>query len=344
MFETMTYENILADMLSRVTSDVDKREGSIIYDALAPCAYQLAQTYFNLSNYIDLFYANTAVGEYLDRKSADYGIERKSSTFAVRQVETTGPVAIGTRWGFEDTTYRITELISTNVYKAQCEQLGVIGNQYSGTLENIDNVGGITATLTSILTSGTDEETDDSLRARIKTYLTSPSQDGNAAQYLKWATEYEGIGTAKVFPLWNGGNTVKVAITNGQYLPAEAALVEEFQNYMDPDAAGLGNGVAPIGSKVTITGGTQLGITISGTVTLAEGYTQADGAADAITDYLASITYIKSSVSYMRIGSVLLDCPSITDLSNLTVNAGTSDVAITGDYIPVLTSLTLTVA
>lgn len=29
MFENMTYENILNDMLSRVTSDVDKREGSV---------------------------------------------------------------------------------------------------------------------------------------------------------------------------------------------------------------------------------------------------------------------------------------------------------------------------
>ena len=67
MFEAMTYENILASMLSKVSSDIDKREGSIIYDALAPCAFQLAQTYFSLSNYIDLFFVDTAVGEYLDR-------------------------------------------------------------------------------------------------------------------------------------------------------------------------------------------------------------------------------------------------------------------------------------
>ena len=35
MWENMTYENILNDMLSRVPSNVDKREGSVIYDALA---------------------------------------------------------------------------------------------------------------------------------------------------------------------------------------------------------------------------------------------------------------------------------------------------------------------
>ena len=35
MYEEMTYENILQQMLDRVTSDVDKREGSVIFDALA---------------------------------------------------------------------------------------------------------------------------------------------------------------------------------------------------------------------------------------------------------------------------------------------------------------------
>ena len=343
MFENMTYDKILTDMLSQVTSDVDKREGSIIYDALAPCAYKLAETYYNLSNYADLFYLDSAVGEYLDKKVADYGKTRKSATFAIRKVETTTAVNIGTRWGLSDTTYIITELLSTNVYSATCEQSGEIGNTYSGALENIDNVSGVTAALTDIITSGAEEETDDELRARIKAYIINPSQDGNAAQYREWATSYEGIGTAKVFPLWNGGNTVKIAITNGQYLPAEEALIAEFQEYVDPDTAGLGNGVAPIGSKVTITGGTQKDTSVTANVTLADGYTEASGAADAISDYLASITYVKNSVSYMRIGSALLDCASIADINNLTINSGTVDIPLNGDEVPVLTRLTLTV-
>ena len=34
----MTYEELLRAMLDKVPNDVDKREGSVIYDALAPCA------------------------------------------------------------------------------------------------------------------------------------------------------------------------------------------------------------------------------------------------------------------------------------------------------------------
>ena len=46
-----TYEEILQGMLDKVPSDVDKQEGSVIYDALAPCAYFLAQQDFQLENY-----------------------------------------------------------------------------------------------------------------------------------------------------------------------------------------------------------------------------------------------------------------------------------------------------
>jgi len=343
MFEDLTYENILDDMLSKVLADIDKREGSIIYDALAPCAYHLAQTYFNLNNYKDLFFVDSAVGEYLGRNAADYGLTRKAATYAERKITTSGTVNIGTRWGINDTTYRITEDISANVYKAECEQSGTMGNLYSGVLDNIDNVSGITATLSDIITSGNEEESDSELRSRIQQYLIEPSQDGNIAQYRNWATEYLGVGTAKVFPLWNGGNTVKIAITNGTYLPAEEALVKAFQEYIDPGAAGLGNGVAPIGSKVTVTGGLKKNINVSAKVILAEGYKDTEGATVAISKYLASITYDKNTVSYMRIGSVLLDCASIAEISELTLNSISGDVVLTGEEIPVLNSLSLTV-
>lgn len=343
MLENMTYENILADMLSRVTDDIDKREGSIIHDALGPAAYKLAEMYFQLVNYTDLFFLDTTVGEYLDRKALDYGIARKPATRSIRQIETTGAVGIGTRWGINNLIYTVKELISTNKYLAECEQYGIIGNLSSGELENIDNVSGVTATITDVLSSGLDEETDDGLRGRIKQYLINPSQNGNVSQYLQWATEYNGVGAAKIFPLWNGANTVKVSITNGLYLPAETLLVNEFQKYLDPGSKGLGNGVAPIGAIVTVVSGTKKDINVTANVILTEGYTEPTGAAEAISDYLKSIVYLKNSVSYMRIGSALLDCPSITDLSNLTVNGGVVDVAIVADEIPVLNSNNLTV-
>ena len=41
MYESQTFDVILKRMLDRVSSSLDKREGSIIYDAIAPTANEL---------------------------------------------------------------------------------------------------------------------------------------------------------------------------------------------------------------------------------------------------------------------------------------------------------------
>lgn len=41
-----TYDYILTEALSKVPDNVDKREGSIIRDALSPCCYEAANTYY----------------------------------------------------------------------------------------------------------------------------------------------------------------------------------------------------------------------------------------------------------------------------------------------------------
>lgn len=335
MYEDMTFTSILNDMLSRVTSDVDKREGSVIYDALAPCAYQLAQTYFYLNNFIDLVFGDTAVGEYLDRFVADYGITRKNATYAVRKIETDSPVNIGTRFGISDTTYEVTELISTNVYSATCEQLGDIGNLYSGTLGNIDNVN-VTATLTDIITSGEDEETDDNLRQRFFSQVQAPSTSGNADNYETWALEVSGIGDAKVFPLWNGNGTVKVLIVDSN-LSIDESLEQTVFDYIES--------VRPIGATVTVdspsgkTISVSADVTLDGSVTLA---TAQSSFSSLLTEFLKGTVFEEYSISYAKIGSLLLSTPGIEDYTNLLVNGDGANVTIGDTELPILGAITLT--
>lgn len=336
MFEDMTYEALLEDMLSKVTSDVDKREGSVIYDALAPCAYRLAQTYFNLNNFIDLVSGDTAIGEYLDRVVSDYGITRKSATYAIRQIVTTGPVDIGTRWGINDTSYAITALLSTNVYSATCEQLGEVGNQYTGTLENIDNVSGITATLTDIVTSGQDEETDDNLRERFYTYLQKPSTSGNAFNYHEWALLVPGVGDAKVFPLWNGNGTVKVLVVDSN-MEIDTSLEPTVHNYIET--------VRPIGAIVTVDSpgekiiGITANIVLNGTMTYED---TASAFTTAIASYFRDLVFDTYSVSFAKVGSILLSTPGIADYNTLLVDGGTANITIGDTEMPIVGIITLT--
>ena len=80
MYEQETFEVILNRMLDKVPDGVDKREGSIIYDALAPAAVEMAQMYIELDINANLKFADTASGEYLDRAVAWSGITRKAPT------------------------------------------------------------------------------------------------------------------------------------------------------------------------------------------------------------------------------------------------------------------------
>jgi uncharacterized phage protein gp47/JayE len=336
MFEDMTYENILKDMLSRVTSDVDKREGSVIFDALAPCAYKLAETYFKLNNFIDLVSGDTAVGEYLDRVVADYGIKRKAATYAVRKVETTAPVDIGTRWGLKDTTYVITEKMSDTEYKAKCEQLGSIGNQYSGLLDNIDNVPDVAAALTDIIISGEDEETDDSLRARFYNQIRTPSTSGNADHYRKWAMEVAGCGDAKVLPLWNGNGTVKVLVVD-ENMAVDEALPAAVAAHIET--------VRPIGAAVTVESPQEkvisisAGVVLDGSKTLNDVYTSFS---KAFSEYLKDIVFKNYSISYARIGSLLLSTVGVSDYVNLLVNGGAANITIGETEVPVAGTIALT--
>lgn len=336
MWNDMTYENILNDMLSKVPSNVDKREGSIIYDALAPVALKLAEAYFQLNHFLDLVSGDTAVGEYLDRVVADYGITRKPATKAIRKIVTTGPVDLGIRWGIEGTTYIITEKISDTEYKAECEQPGSIGNLYSGQLDNIDNVSGVTATLVDIIVFGEDEETDENLRARFFNQVRSTSTSGNIYDYKKWALEVPGCGGAKVFPLWNGPGTVKVLVVDENmeidpHLPA--AVHEHIET------------VRPIGASVTVESPQEKVINISADVYL-DGSDTLENIqtkfTSVIAEYLKGLTFEVYTVSYAKIGSLLLSVPGVADYSNLTVNNGSENIAIGEEEMPILGTVTLT--
>lgn len=336
MFESMTYGNIVSDMISRVTGDVDKREGSIIYDALAPIAYLLAQTYFNLENYIDLVSGDTAVGEYLDRVVNDYGITRKPPTYAVRKTETTGAVDIGTRWGLNETSYTITALLSLNVYSATCGQLGEAGNIYSGALDNIDNVSGITAILTDIITSGEEEETDDNLRTRFYVQIQAPITSGNADNYVKWALEVPGVGKAKVFPLWAGNGTVRVLIVD-ENMSIDAALEAVVASYIET--------VRPIGATVTVSSPASLAINATANIVLDGSKTLADvqiAFINSLTAYLKETVFDTYSISYAKVGSMLLAVEGVEDYNTLLVNGGTVSITMLSTEMPIGGSVTLT--
>lgn len=156
--EYYDFNNIMQRMLSKVSDSIDKREGSIIYDALAPCAIEISQMYIVLKDNIDLSFVDTAVDEYLDRLCNQVGIERKQATKSIRKAEfynETGnlmDIGIDERFTLNDLTYKVIKRIDLGVYECECETEGTKGNTGSGTLIPINYIEGLgKAILTDIL-------------------------------------------------------------------------------------------------------------------------------------------------------------------------------------------------
>ena len=80
-----TFEKILDRCLSnKAIETVDKRPGSIIYDALAPVCLELAEAYVKMDILEEQTFLLTATGNNLDKRAYDYGISRENATKALR--------------------------------------------------------------------------------------------------------------------------------------------------------------------------------------------------------------------------------------------------------------------
>ncbi|MBQ2680281.1 MAG: baseplate J/gp47 family protein, partial [Firmicutes bacterium] len=192
------------------------------------------------------------------------------------------------------------------------------------------------AEITEILVPGSDEETDEELRARVLFEVSDSARDGNAAQYYKWANEYTGIGNVKVFPLWDGPNTVKISILNAENGKATASLISEFSNYMDPGSEGKGNGKAPVGAVVTVTTAQEVPVSITFSYTLNSGYSAIYGLAAELGKYFADISYKTETLSFYGVAAKILENASIASISNLKLNGASADISLEGEKIPVL--------
>lgn len=344
----MTQEEILQRMLDRVRSDVDKREGSVIWDATAPAAYEIALAYGEAETKRRNTFAGTADRAGLIECCAEIGITPHPATYAVRQavfMPADLEMTMGERFNFNDLNFYISEKIGDGVYAVTCETAGAVGNFGTGNLLPINYIRGLqSATMEeTVLIYGEEEEETEVLRERYFDAINSEARDGNEAQYREWIAAFPGIGNAKILPLWNGANTVKISILDTENGVASETLVSAFQEFLDPDSKGLGNGAAPIGAIVTVSTATETPIELSGTVVLAEGYSDTDGVEEAVNAYLNSIAYAKNTVSYMSLGAVIQDCPCIEDLSNFLLNGSTQNITLGAEEIPVLSNLSLAV-
>ncbi len=340
----MTYEAILQRMLDRVPSNLDKREGSIIFNALAPAAAELAQMYVEKQYILDQAFADTASREYLIKRAAERGLTPLPSSKAVLKGVFNIDIPIGSRFSIEKLNYKAVEKIDTGQYKMECEAIGSIGNTGIGALIPIDYIDGlINAENVSVLIPGQDEEDTELLRQRYFDSLESQSYGGNIADYKNKTKSLNGVGGVKVYPVWNGGGTVKLVIVDSLYKKPSNALVESVQTAIDPiPNQGEGKGLAPIGHRVTVESVNETIVDITTSITYESGYGWADvkdNVEAMIDDYFSELGAIWETkanviVRVLQIESRLLNIGGIVDVQGTTLNGSTNNLVVPADSIP----------
>ena len=346
MYEEITYEEILDRMLERVPDSIDKREGSVIYDALAPAAVELMQMYIELDTILQVTFADTSMGEFLDRRCAERGIIRNQATKAILKGEFTPgniPIEVGTRFSCEELDYVVTSKIADGVYQMTCETSGIVGNTNFGQMIPIDYIDGLeTCYLTEVLIPGEDEESDDDLRERyFETFETKP-YGGNIKDYVEKTNAISGVGSTKVTPVWKGGGTVLLTITDSNFDKASSTLVSTVQNEIDPNS-GDGSGIAPIGHKVTVKSASEKSVNVTTSITFDEGYsfnTLKTEIENSIKEYLLSLRrqWASQTSSVVRISQIetkILAIHGVLDIANTKINGSASNLSCGTYEIPV---------
>lgn len=352
-YENMTYEFILQRMMNRVAEqypNLDNREGSVIFNALAPAALELAILYTELDNSRNESFVNTATREYILIACQDMGMDitQFDESAGIHKGEFDMEIPLESRWNCELYNYIVTDFIGKSAdtgyyeYRLRCETTGTAPNNQTGDLIAItDMPTGLThARVVECLIEGENETSDDDIRTAYSEFVNNTVSDGNVGQYQRWCNEFAGIGNYKIFPLWNGSNTVKVSILDASNTKASETLIAEFQKYLDPNTSGMGDGVAPIGAFVTVTTATEVPINVSASVKMKSGFSDTSGITTALTNYLSSIAYEKTMVAYLNIGAAILSVPGVESVSNLVVNGGTTDITLGNEDIPVIGTTT----
>lgn len=345
MFEHITQEGLLEKALNNVKSDVDKREGSIIYDALAPSSIQAKELYIAMDGIITEMFGDTASREFLIKLSRERGITPEPATHAILKGDFNIDVPIGTRFNLDDLNYETIERISYGVFKMKCETLGEQGNYRFGALIPMEHIEGLTrAELTELLIPGEDEEETEALRKRYLDSFESQAFGGNRKDYKEKVHRLQGVGGVKVYRAWQGGSTVKLVIMDSQYKPPSATLLDELQTEIDPIGnQGEGLGVAPIGHVVSIFGVTESVVNFTFNITFEDGYSWPDieiPLQELIDEYFLELkrNWEDSSQIVIRIIQVesrVLELEGVLDVQDTLINGLPENLILDADYIPV---------
>lgn len=352
-------DEIHTKMLDSMPGDIDKSQGQHPYNYTRPTAMiasELCQQ--TLPEIIKLIFPMYAYGEWLDYHAQMRGISRRPATASSGTLQLTVTkntnIPEGSQFStasvdgqpsvvFETTQGKFNLPEGTTEVPVKCMQTGTAGNVIAGTvIFKLSQLSGVTAvTNQEAITGGTEEEDDDSLRARIVSLDQSQSVSyvGSVADYKRWSLEVPGVGGVTVIPAQDDSGLVTLVITDSNGDPANEEICQNVYNYIMSPADPELRLTAP-NVKLSVIPPTITELFISATVEVGTGSSLEvikTAFIEAVQAYLETARS-DGEVRYTQIGKILAGIPGVYDYDALTLNSGATNISITNTQLPQVTS------
>lgn len=262
MYEAQTYEVILARMLQKalsVNSNLDTREGSLVWLGNAPAAVELQNLYIALDTVLNETFADTASRPHLIQRAGERGLSPQPASPAILQMAitpTTLFLPMNTRFSIGELNYYVSANRGNGNYELTCETAGEAGNNYTGTVIPIEYVDGLqTCTITSILVPGEDEEDTEVFRQRYFNSLNAQAFGGNRIDYIEKVNAIPGVGGVKVYRAWNSDiRPAELVPPEGtsEWISGLSGVPEAVKSWLDAVYAAANNNKLTVGGTVKL--------------------------------------------------------------------------------------------
>lgn len=340
-----SFEDLLTRKLDAVSDEFDKREGSVIYNALAPNSLEVQQLYMMLSWAYEQLDPQTADFANLIRWASPFGIVPRVAEPAQIIAEFDAPVPIGTRFNWNDVNFVV---VNADKKELVAENAGLTTIKQGDLLAPIDAINDLTISrVKEVILLGRDAESHDDFLLRTQKDINRQAYGGNIADYERMTESIVGVGAVVVKRAYKGAGTVGLVIVDSDYNSPSAELVRRVQEQIDPVGnSGEGIGLAPIDHRVTVLGASKDTVNITLNLTYASSHSW-ESAQSAIKETIESyFKEVRKSwkdgrliIYISQIESRLLKLDSIVDISHTKINGLEENHIVAVDSVPVLGSV-----
>lgn len=349
MYENMTVENILNDMLAQFGPDVRTDEGSLAYNACAKIADALETAYEELEDIQNNLTPDTMDLQHLIAYGEQVGIIFEEATAAIVKGEFTQEITKGTQFYCGEFTYTAGDPIANTSYHYLliCDEEGSGANANIGELVPVDYIDDFQGgSITEVLVPGKDDEDEEAYRSRILNSYGAKPFGGNRADYRKFIDDMDNVAACKPKRRADNSPWINIYILDQTYGVPSSDIVNEVQDLVDPVTShGEGDGMAPICHKVQIMAASAVSISITATITFDSGYSAESCQTEiekVVKDYLLTLRQEWESndlgstvVRVSQIEAKILTVKGVIDIADVTINGAAENLVLSYEKVPI---------